>query len=76
MSIKIVLGHTLDAANITKNALAREAKVRPNLIYDLCEGKTKRLDLDTLNNIINTLRPMTGNDYSLTDVLVYESEDK
>ncbi|MCP1137384.1 helix-turn-helix transcriptional regulator [Paenibacillus polysaccharolyticus] len=76
MSIKIVLGHTLDTANITKNALAREAKVRPNLIYDLCEGKTKRLDLDTLNNIINTLRSMTGNDYSLTDVLVYGPEDK
>lgn len=54
-----------------KIALAREAKVRPNLIYDLCEGKTKRLDLDTLNNIVNTLRAMTGNDYTLTDVLEY-----
>ncbi|MDN8590978.1 helix-turn-helix transcriptional regulator [Paenibacillus sp. 11B] len=55
------LGYTLDEAGVSKNALAREAKVRPNLIYDLCEGKTKRLDLDTLNNIVNTLRAMTGN---------------
>ncbi|WP_350338860.1 helix-turn-helix domain-containing protein [Paenibacillus sp. UMB7766-LJ446] len=55
------LGYTLDEAGVTKNVLAREAKVRPNLIYDLCEGKTKRLDLDTLNNIVNTLRAMTGN---------------
>lgn len=71
MSIKIRLGYTLDEAGVTKNALAREAKVRPNLIYDLCEGKTKRLDLDTLNNIVSTLRAMTGNDYTLSDVLTY-----
>ncbi|MEK4529215.1 helix-turn-helix transcriptional regulator [Paenibacillus sp. FSL H8-0317] len=75
MSIKIRLGDTLDAASVTKNALAREAKVRPNLIYDLCEGKTKRLDLDTLNNIVNTLRALTGNDYTLNDVLEYIPDD-
>jgi plasmid maintenance system antidote protein VapI len=40
MTIKIRLGYTLDEAGVTKNALAREAKVRPNLIYELCEGKT------------------------------------
>lgn len=71
MSIRIKLGETLDVARITKNALAREAKVRPNLIYDLCEGKTKRLDLDTLSTIVDTLREMTGNEYTLADVLEY-----
>ncbi|MDN4603668.1 helix-turn-helix transcriptional regulator [Paenibacillus sp. F6_3S_P_1C] len=75
MSIKIRLGYTLDEAGVTKNALAREAKVRPNLIYNLCEGKTKRLDLDTLNNIVNTLRAMTGYDYTLTDVIEYIPDD-
>ncbi|WP_111619340.1 XRE family transcriptional regulator [Paenibacillus pabuli] len=55
--------------------MAREAKVRPNLIYDLCEGKTKSLDLDTLNNVVNTLRAMTGSDYTLTDVLEYIPDD-
>ncbi|MGE6668246.1 helix-turn-helix domain-containing protein [Paenibacillus xylanexedens] len=58
--------YTLDATSITKNTLARQAKVRPDLIYDLYEGKTKRLDLDTLNNIVNTLRALTGNDSLLT----------
>ncbi|QLG38136.1 MULTISPECIES: hypothetical protein [unclassified Paenibacillus] len=46
ISIKIRLDYTLDAASVTKNALAREAKVRPNLIYDLCERKTKRLEIN------------------------------
>lgn len=81
MSIKIKLGDILDSAGVTKNALAREAKVRPNLIYDLCEGKTKRLDLDTLSTIVDTLRAITGNEYTLADVLEYipnaeESSDR
>ncbi|MEK4076433.1 helix-turn-helix transcriptional regulator [Paenibacillus sp. FSL M7-0656] len=67
--------YTLDATSITKNTLARQAKVRPDLIYDLYEGKTKRLDLDTLNNIVNTLRALTGNDYTLNDVLEYIPDD-
>ncbi|PJN64554.1 hypothetical protein PAEAM_06400 [Paenibacillus sp. GM1FR] len=75
MSIQIKLGETIDAANVSRNALAREAKVRPNLIYDLCDGKTKRVDLNTLSIIIDTLRAMTGKDYSLMDVMEYIPED-
>ncbi len=74
MAIRITLEKTLDANNITKNALAREAKVRPNLIYDMCEGKTRRLDLDTLSNIIDTLTALSGKKHTLTDVLVYEDK--
>ncbi|MBR2564328.1 MAG: helix-turn-helix domain-containing protein [Paenibacillus sp.] len=75
MSIQIKLGETIDAAKVSRNALAREAKVRPNLIYDLCDGKTKRVDLSTLSIIIDTLRVMTGKDYTLTDVIEYIPED-
>lgn len=75
MSIHIKLGETIDAANVSRNALAREAKVRPNLIYDLCDGKTKRVDLNTLSIIIDTLRAMTGKDYRLMDVMEYIPED-
>lgn len=75
MAIRIVLEETLTAHNITKNSLAREAKVRPNLIYDMCEGKTRRIDLDTLSNIIDTLSVMTGEKCTLTDVLEYKNEE-
>ncbi|GIP55272.1 helix-turn-helix domain-containing protein [Paenibacillus vini] len=71
MTIKLKLEDTLTSAGLSKNALAREAKVRPNLIYDMCEGKTKRLDLETLGKIIDTLNAMTGRSYTLTDVLEY-----
>ncbi|KQN97600.1 helix-turn-helix domain-containing protein [Paenibacillus sp. Leaf72] len=71
MAIKIKLEETLNIHNITKNALAREAKVRPNFIYEMCEGKTKRIDLDTLSKIIETLTQMTGTEHTLQDVLEY-----
>jgi len=71
LAIRIKLEETLAEHKITKNALAREAKVRPNLIYDMCEGKTRRIDLDTLSNIIDTLTTMTGEKHTLDDVLEY-----
>lgn len=69
--IRIRLAQTLDASSVSKNALAREAKVRPNLIYEMCEGKTRRVDLETLSNIITTLHRLTGKPHTLNDVLEY-----
>lgn len=74
LTIRIKLEETLDVYNITKNALAREAKVRPNLIYEMCEGKTRRIDLDTLSNIIDTLSAMTGRPQDITDILEYNDK--
>ncbi|GIO93552.1 helix-turn-helix domain-containing protein [Paenibacillus lactis] len=78
MSVAIVikLESVLSEAGITKNALAREAKVRPNLIYDMCDGKTKRIDLETLSVILDTLISMTGRRYSLSDILEYIEDVK
>ncbi|MNC36871.1 hypothetical protein D3C75_854140 [compost metagenome] len=69
MAVKIVLNETLEKAGITRNALAREARVRPNLIYDMCDGKTRRIELETLNTLISTLTEMTGRKHVLADIL-------
>ncbi|ETT41602.1 hypothetical protein C162_26055 [Paenibacillus sp. FSL R7-269] len=69
MAVKIVLNETLEKAGITRNALAREARVRPNLIYDMCDGKTRRIELETLNTLISTLTAMTGRPHFLADIL-------
>ncbi|MFB6362507.1 helix-turn-helix domain-containing protein [Paenibacillus elgii] len=78
LSIKIKLGEAIEAADkatggkVSKYAIAREAKVRPNLIYDLCDGKTKRIDLDTLSTIIKTLNELSGRKHTISDILEYE----
>jgi DNA-binding Xre family transcriptional regulator len=80
LAIMIKLNELLEATKeekeVTKNALAREAKVRPNLIYDLCDGKTKRIELDTLSTIIDTLQVLTGKSYTISDILEYVSDKK
>lgn len=75
MTIRIKLEETLASHEVTKNALAREAKVRPNLIYEMCDGKTRRIDLDTLSKIISTLDRMTGHKHTIMDVLEYNNSD-
>ncbi|WP_307721818.1 helix-turn-helix domain-containing protein [Paenibacillus humicus] len=72
VAIVMKLNELLDANNITKNALAREAKVRPNLIYELCENKTKRIELDNFEKIIRTLKEMTGKQIEIQDLMKYE----
>ncbi|WP_241674625.1 helix-turn-helix domain-containing protein [Paenibacillus luteus] len=76
LAIRIKLEETLELHKITKNALAREAKVRPNLIYDMCEGKTRRVDLDTLSKIIDTLSQLTGEALAITNILEYTRDEK
>ncbi|GAA4845707.1 hypothetical protein GCM10023310_24510 [Paenibacillus vulneris] len=80
LAIRIRLGDAIEAANkatdgkVSKYAIAREAKVRPNLIYDLCDGKTKRVDLDTLSTIIKTLNMLSGHKHTIADILEYEDD--
>ncbi|MDQ0493471.1 helix-turn-helix domain-containing protein [Paenibacillus brasilensis] len=61
MAINIKLEETLGKAGITKNALARKAKVRSNLIYDMCDGKTKRIDL---SDVLEYIPRNEKNDHS------------
>jgi DNA-binding Xre family transcriptional regulator len=80
LAITLKLNEALEATKndggneVTKNALAREAKVRPNLIYEMCEGKTKRIDLETLSTIIDTLNHLSGKQHRLTDILEYKPD--
>ena len=65
------LEQVLNENNITKNALAREAKVRPNLIYEICDNKTRRIELENFDKIIKTLTEMTGKKIQVHDLIEY-----
>ncbi|EHS55176.1 helix-turn-helix domain-containing protein [Paenibacillus sp. Aloe-11] len=49
------LGDILEELDISRNKLAVEAKIRPATIIDMVNGKTKRLELETLVHILDAL---------------------
>lgn len=66
--IHIKLSEVLGRKKMTRKHLAELTGVRPNTIGDLYNEKTKKIDLDILNRICNTL------DCSISDILEYEKE--
>ncbi|MEC1560432.1 helix-turn-helix domain-containing protein [Bacillus haynesii] len=75
MGFRFNLNDILEELGITKNKLAVEAKVRPATIGDLCEGKTKRLELETIEKILNVLNDLSPTKtYTIDDIILYKSD--
>ncbi|MEK5500767.1 helix-turn-helix domain-containing protein [Bacillus sp. FSL M8-0168] len=75
MGFRFNLNDILDKLGITKNKLAVEAKVRPATIGDLCEGKTKRLELETIEKILNVLNDFSQTKtYTIDDIILYKQD--
>jgi DNA-binding Xre family transcriptional regulator len=73
--IKINLDRILNILDISKNKLAVEGKLRPNLILEMTDGKTKAIKLDTLATILDTLNDISisqGKGFiDVSDILSY-----
>jgi len=76
--IDINLDSILAELNISKNKLAVEAKLRPNLITEMSEGKTKAIKLETLQRLLDTINTIAedvyGKDskvYGVSDLIKY-----
>jgi predicted transcriptional regulator len=71
------LGHTLGELQITKNAIAVEAKIRPATIHDLVNGNAKQINFETLKAIIDALNRLSKEKmYSVEDVFTYKKGDQ
>lgn len=75
--IRINLSEHLHKLGLTNNKLAVMSSTRPNTIADMTNGKAQRIDLETLDRILNTLNQICvdrklGFTYQLTDIIVYE----
>lgn len=76
MAFNFKLNQIIDEhENLTRNALAREAKVRPNLIYEMCENKTMRIELGNFEKILLALFHMTGHKYEVKDLIEYQYDE-
>ncbi|MCP3808034.1 helix-turn-helix transcriptional regulator [Paenibacillus sp. Lou8.1] len=74
------LGDILEELDISRNKLAVEAKIRPATVIDMVNGKTKRLELETLVHILDALNRIAyqrrfSRTITLADIIEYISED-
>jgi len=61
----------LKQLGLSRNQFANIAGVRPNTINDMCNSKTKRIEIDTLILILNALNRISENPILLEHLMEY-----
>jgi hypothetical protein len=77
MALHFKLGNVLDELEITKNALAVEAKVRPATVATYVNGDVSRIEVETLTNMLDAINRFAiekGKTYGIEDIIAYEYE--
>ncbi|MFB9992702.1 helix-turn-helix domain-containing protein [Deinococcus oregonensis] len=70
-SIRNALPEIMERQRIKQTALAAAAGLRYATVNALYNGKTERVDLDTLTDILDGLYALTGQIYTVADLLEY-----
>lgn len=68
------LNGLLKQLNYSRNQFAQISGVRPNTINDMCNGITKRLEIDTLTLILKALNKISENPINISDVIEFRGE--
>ncbi|MEC2869508.1 helix-turn-helix domain-containing protein [Bacillus bombysepticus] len=68
------LNGLLKQLNYSRNQFAQISGVRPNTINDMCNGSTKRLELDTLTLILKALNKISEHPINISDVMEFRGE--
>lgn len=74
MPLKFVLQDTMERHGITQYALSKATGVRPNTIQDIREGEPRALTVDKLNSIIAGVSALSGQNYGIEAVMIYEDD--
>jgi DNA-binding Xre family transcriptional regulator len=80
MAFKFNLEQVLNETGITKSYLSRESKIRYQTVLDLESGKTKRLELPSVENLLNTINRAARDivitkTYTINDLIQYEFQE-
>lgn len=59
----------------SRTQFAHLAGIRPNTINDMCNGNTKRLELETLNSIMKALNKISDDSIKLSHLMGYSEEN-
>jgi DNA-binding Xre family transcriptional regulator len=76
MALHFNLGNVLHELEITKNALAVEAKVRPATVATYAKGDVSRIEVDTLINLLDAINRIAAGrgikkKYGIEDIVTY-----
>lgn len=70
--MKWTLKEHLDKHGVTPHQLAMKAGLSVNTVYPIARGEAKRVDLQTLDRVIDALDGLTGKRLSVCDLLERE----
>ncbi|WP_203334384.1 XRE family transcriptional regulator [Planococcus beigongshangi] len=75
------LPQVLGEINATRNEIAVESKTRPATLLDMHNGTTKRLELGTMERILDAINAKAAKEgvnktYTLNDLFTYQLNDK
>lgn len=73
--IRNALPELMGRHRIKQAALAEAAGLRYATVNALYNGKTERVDFDTLASVLDGLRALTGRRYTVGDLLEYSEAD-
>lgn len=74
------LENVLEQLGVTKNHLAVETKIRPATILDLSKGKTRRVELATIETLLDEINKIARDRgiekvYTIDDLIKYQPMD-
>ena len=73
--IKFNLNEILKELNISRTKFAHLSDVRPNTINDMCNGVTRRIEIETLNNIMKTINHLSEKHVNISDLITYIGDE-
>ena len=79
MTFNFGLETVLEEIDETRNSIAVESKVRPATVHDLFNGSTKRIELPTIQRILDAINEIARKKgitktYTLNDIIGYTYE--
>jgi DNA-binding Xre family transcriptional regulator len=73
--ISFNLDELLKKHKISQTKFAHLAGVRPNTINDMCNGNTRRIEVDTLNSIMRTINDLNESPIDISVLISYKKDE-
>lgn len=73
--IRFHLNELLQQLNISQTKFAHKTNIRPNTINNICNNRTKRVDVWALSQIMKVLNELSDEDIGISEFMEYIDEN-